>query len=196
MRFSGRNLTCVRGGREVFAAVSFRLPEGQALLLRGPNGSGKSSLLRMAAGLLPPAAGAFEWEGRPEGGAICWVSHADAVKPALTVAENLALWLGLEAGEAPDPAPALEALGLGPLADLPAAYLSAGQRRRLNLARLAGSPAPLWLVDEPTVSLDEEAVDLLLAVVRGHLARGGMALVATHAALDLPAGELRLGRSA
>ena len=182
----------MRGGREVFAAVSFELSEGEALLLRGPNGSGKSSLLRMAAGLLPPAAGAFDWDGRPEGGALCWVGHTDAVKPALTVAENLAFWLGLEAGVATDPVPALEALGLAPVADLPAAYLSAGQRRRLNLARLAASPAPLWLLDEPTVSLDEEAVALLLGVVRGHLARGGLAMVATHAALDLPSGELRL----
>jgi heme exporter protein A len=180
------DLSCTRGGRLVLHGVSFTLAPGETLILRGPNGAGKSTLLRALAGLLP-AAGRVEVDGRTAGRdarteAVAYAGHLDAIKPQLTVAENLAFWAGLLGG---DVAPALAAFGLGPLADRPAHLCSAGQKRRLGLARLLVVPRRLWLLDEPTVALDSEAVAGLLAAVRAHAAGGGLTIIATHVPLDL-----------
>jgi heme exporter protein A len=194
MGLSVTDLSCTRGGRRVIEGLSFALADGETLLLRGPNGAGKSTLLRVLAGLLP-ATGRIALDGRPAdpdalSEAVAYAGHLDAVKPQLTVAANLAHWAALFGA---DPAPALAALGLAPLADRPAHLCSAGQKRRLGLARLLLAPRRLWLLDEPTVSLDTEATDRLLAALRAHAAAGGLAVVATHAPLDLaPARTLTL----
>ena len=187
------DLSCTRGGRLVLHGLSFALAPGETLILRGPNGAGKSTLLRALAGLLP-ASGRIEIDGRPAGRdaraeAVAYAGHLDAVKPQLTVAENLAFWAGLLGG---DPAPALAAFDLGPLADRPAHLCSAGQKRRLGLARLLLAPRRLWLLDEPTVALDAEATARLLAAIRAHAAAGGLTIVATHVPLDLAPAELTL----
>jgi heme exporter protein A len=190
--FAGEGLGCIRGERVVFRDVSFAVEPGGALILRGPNGSGKSSLLRLACGLLKPAAGRLTWGGadaRNDAHAhrtrLNYVGHLDAVKAALTVAENVAFWAAF-AGNTAGVAAALERLDLGALADIPARLLSAGQRRRVNLARLAAAPAPLWLLDEPAVSLDETSAALLGQLMADHRARGGIIVAATHAELGLP----------
>lgn len=192
-----RDLACIRGDRAVFAGLSFALPRGAALLLTGANGAGKSTLLRLLAGLLPPAEGAVLWRGadtaaEPEAHAarLRYLSHQDALKPALTVAENLAFFARLHGGEV---LPALTALGLDALADLPARVLSSGQRRRLALARLALAPAALWLLDEPTTGLDAASVERLRPLLAAHRAAGGIIVAATHIPLPLAgAEELRL----
>ena len=196
-------MACIRGERPVFSGVSFRLERGGALALVGPNGSGKSSLLRILAGLLKPAGGTLEWEGAPvdEDRAahrqrLHYVGHLDAVKPTLTAAENLDGWARLRgaARAAPD---ALAALGIADLADVPGRYLSAGQKRRLALARVLATPAPLWLLDEPTVTLDADAAARVDAMIAAHRAGGGMAIVATHGEVALDgARRLDLGSHA
>ncbi|MBI3454051.1 MAG: heme ABC exporter ATP-binding protein CcmA, partial [Rhodospirillales bacterium] len=168
--FTGAGLVCVRGERQVFAGVSFRIGPGGALMLVGPNGSGKSSLLRLMAGLALPVDGRLEWGSdaivdNPEAhrGRMHYVGHLDAIKPALTVAENLVFHARLR-GQRPAPADlahALETFALAPLADLPTRFLSQGQRRRAALARLLASPAELWLLDEPTLALDADSVSRL-----------------------------------
>jgi heme exporter protein A len=180
--FAGRSLVCRRGERLVFSHLDFDLAPGGALLLRGPNGSGKSSLLRLMAGLLHAAEGELAWDGVPIGREpedhrrrLAFLGHLDAVKPALTVTENLAFWCGREAV-----APALSAFGISRLALLPARLLSAGQRRRLALARVAARQAPLWLLDEPTNGLDAEAEILFAEALARHRAAGGMAAIALH----------------
>jgi heme exporter protein A len=185
----------VRGERTVFNALEFRLEAGGALILRGPNGSGKSSLLRLMAGLLRPAAGRIRWNGidvaedrEAHGARLHYVGHLDALKPVLSVADNLAFWAGLRAPGAAvrdTVTTALRRFGLASLAELPARYLSAGQRRRLALARLAAAPAPLWLLDEPTVALDDASVARLGEVLAEHRAGGGMIAVSTHGRIDL-----------
>ena len=192
-----RDLACLRGERVVFAGLSFTLEAGGALLLVGANGAGKSSLLRLLAGLLPAAEGALLWQGEPaladraeHARRLRYLSHQDALKPALTARENLLFFARLWGGEVEA---ALAALDLAPLAELPARVLSAGQRRRLALARLALAPAPLWLLDEPTVGLDTASVGRLGALLARHREGGGMVLAATHLPLPLPgARELRL----
>lgn len=192
-----RDLACLRGERPVFAGLSFALEAGGALLLTGPNGSGKSSLLRLLAGLLAPAAGTLLWQGEDaladraaHAARLRYVGHGDALKPALTARENLLFYARLWGGEVEA---ALEALGLLPLADLPARVLSAGQKRRLGLARLALGAAPLWLLDEPTTGLDAASVERLGALLARHRAAGGLVVAATHLPLPLPgARELRL----
>lgn len=179
-----RGLACERGGRELFRNLDFTLAPGEAAFVTGPNGAGKSSLLRLLAGLLPPSAGTVSWTGRGETG-FHYVGHGDAVKPALTVAQNLAFWVRL-AGQG-SVAAGLEAVGLAALADLPARLLSAGQRRRLGLARLFAAPAPLWLLDEPTAGLDEDAAGAFARGLEAHLAGGGAAVVATHVPLGTEA---------
>ncbi len=199
--FSATNLTCIRGERIVFQDLSFEVSAGSALLLRGPNGTGKSSLLRLCAGFLQPSEGELRWNAAPIADDLgahharsAWVGHLDAVKPAFSVAENIGFWLRLN-GAGPHPETALAALGLGHLASLPAAYLSAGQRRRLNLARLAGTTAPLWLLDEPTSSLDDASARALLHIIDAHCNAGGMAIIATHHDLDLTrVSTLQIGR--
>ncbi len=191
VQLNAADLACTRGGRLVFQAVSFELRSGAALLLRGPNGSGKSSLLRMLAGLLLPSAGALRWDGveiaadrDAHRARIGYLGMLDALKPGLTVAENLSFHAQIHDGEA-RMRPALDALGMAPLADTPARRLSQGQRRRAALARLLIGPGALWLLDEPTLALDSDGVERLGRVLASHLARGGMAVIATH--VDLPA---------
>ena len=192
------DLACERGGRRLFAGLDFAVAPGGALVLRGPNGSGKTSLLRILAGFLEPSDGWLTWDGRAVAedaqayhSRIAYVGHLDAVKRALSVAENLAFWASLRGG---DPAGALDSLGIGHLAEVPARYLSAGQRRRLALARLVAAPAALWLLDEPTVTLDEASVGLVETLIARHRADGGGVVVATHAALAIPgAATLDLG---
>ncbi len=178
IRLSG--LAVARGGVPVLAGLDIEVAPGQALILRGPNGSGKTTLLRTLAGLQPPAAGRVA----PGPDAIAYASHADGIKAPLTVAENLAFWARLH-GHA-DIAPALAVFALGPLADRPAAALSAGQKRRLGLARLVLARRPVWLLDEPSVSLDSVAVGRFAEAVTAHLAAGGLAVIATHIDLGLP----------
>lgn len=185
-------LSVTRNGRPILSDLTFRVAPGEALVLRGPNGVGKTTLLRCLAGLLPIGAGEVALGGqslRTDRDAYCeevaLSGHLDAVKPQLTVAENLAFWADMHgSGEA---APALAAFALAPLCDRPAGRLSAGQKRRLGLARLALTGARLWLMDEPTVSLDTVATGQLTALVAAHLGGGGLAVISTHAALDLAA---------
>lgn len=192
-----RSLACIRGERAVFADLSFHLKSEGALLLVGANGAGKSTLLRLLAGLLRPEAGELLWDGRDaladraaHAARLRYLSHQDALKPALTARENLQFFARLWGGEVDA---ALAAVDLLPLAELPARVLSSGQKRRLALARLALAPAPLWLLDEPTVGLDAASVGKLGVLLARHRAAGGMVLAATHLPLPLPdAGELRL----
>ncbi|MDE2583693.1 MAG: heme ABC exporter ATP-binding protein CcmA [Rhodospirillales bacterium] len=187
-----------RGERLVLRDVDFSVPAGGTMLLVGPNGSGKSTLLRLLAGLLRPAAGRVLWDGEDaladlatHGARLVYVGHQDAVKPGLTAAENLK-FAALAGGG--DLAAGLAALDLAHLADLPARMLSAGQKRRLALARLAVSTAALWLLDEPTLGLDTASVARFGGLLARHRARGGMVVAATHLPLPLAdAAELRLG---
>jgi heme exporter protein A len=200
MRLSGRGVRCVRGGREVFSGLDFEAYAGEALAVTGPNGSGKTSLLRLIAGLLVIAEGSISLEGGereltlPE--QAHYLGHRDALKPALSVLENLAFWRNFLDGEAFDAKTSLVAVGLGHAAHLPAAYLSAGQRRRLSLARLLAVRRPIWLLDEPANALDAAGQGLFVGLMSDHLARGGLIIAATHAPLGLPARELRIGRPA
>ena len=201
--FEAHDVACIRGERPVFSGVSFRLARGGALALVGPNGAGKSSLLRILAGFLKPAGGALNWDGTPveddwaaHRGRLHYVGHLDAVKPALTVAENLDGWARFRGAARAAPG-ALAALGIEGLADVPGRYLSAGQRRRLALARVLATPAPLWLLDEPTVTLDADAAARVDAMIAAHRADGGMAIVATHGEIALDdAQRLDLGSHA
>ena len=175
-----RNLAVARGGVTVLQDLSFRVDPGQALVLRGPNGSGKTTLLRTLAGLQPVVAGDIDC--LPD--AVAYAAHADGLKSSLTVAENLGFWAAIYGGPAIDRA--VQAMDLVPLTRRRAGELSAGQKRRLGLARLLVTGRPLWLLDEPTVSLDVASVALFAGVVRQHLADGGAAIIATHVDLSLP----------
>ena len=195
--FTGHALTCIRGERLVFAGLAFAIDAGQALVLVGANGSGKSSLLRLMTGLLRPGAGTVHWGGEsiaadPEAhnARLHYVGHLDPVKAALTVAENLAFWarLGHDSGDSGGSgavASALETFDSASLADVPGRFLSAGQKRRANLARLAASAATLWLLDEPTTALDARATACLMEAIARHRAGGGMVVISTHAELAL-----------
>ena len=224
MQLIAEKLSLNRGNRLILKNISFTLAAGEALVLTGPNGAGKTTLIRAIAGFLPLASGTVLLEGGAEdhdiGEQSHFVGHRDGIKGALTVEENAAFfaqYLGFSsplAGEVARRAgggetttrkdipdhdrssvhPALERLGLAALADVPAAWLSAGQRRRLGLSRLLLAKRPLWLLDEPTVSLDAAAVETLAGMISDHLASGGMAIAATHIPLGLTnPRELRLG---
>jgi heme exporter protein A len=182
MRVTG--LAVSRGGLVVLAGVGFTLAPGRALILRGPNGCGKTTLLRTLAGLQPAVAGEMHL---PDEG-LAYASHADGLKAVLTVEENLAFWARIY-GTCEVEA-ALAAMNLRSLRDRRAANLSAGQKRRLGLARLLVTGRPVWVLDEPTVSLDAASVALFAAVARAHLARGGSAIIATHIDLGLPEAEV------
>ena len=200
MRLSGSGIRCVRGGREIFAGLDFEASAGEALAVVGRNGSGKTSLLRLIAGLLVPADGTIALEGGdaeltlPE--QCHYLGHRDALKPALSVTENLTFWADFLGGERGDGAVSLSTVGLDHATLLPAAYLSAGQRRRLSLARLLTVRRPVWLLDEPTTALDVAGQDMFASLMRDHLARGGMIIAATHAPLGIESRELRIGSAA
>ena len=200
MTLSAQALSCQRGGRSVFEGLGFSVTAGEALLVIGRNGAGKSSLLRMIAGLLRIAGGTLSLTGgdpeRSIGEQAHYLGHSDALKPALTVEENLAFWTAWLGG-AGEPHEALTAVALESLAELPAAYLSAGQRRRLSIARLVAVKRPLWLLDEPTSALDTASQGVLLDLMRAHIAGGGMIVAATHLPLGIGgARELTLERTA
>lgn len=187
--FTATNLACRRGERLVFTGLSFALGSGQALILRGPNGSGKSSLLRLTAGLSRPERGVLAWGGEdiaddPAAHRIRlhFIGHLDGVKPALNVSETLIFWAGMR-DRTDRVAAALDHFRLGRLATVPCRFLSAGERKRLALARLIASPADLWLLDEPTTSLDVAATEDLLHAIVTHLAAGGRAIIASHGPL-------------
>lgn len=195
-RLSAAGLTCDRGERRVFAQVAFEVAAGGVLAVVGPNGTGKSSLLRLLAGLLPAAGGQIAWNGQPVAddveahrSRLHYIGHQDALKPTLTPAEMLGFHAALRgqrlAGAAI--ATALEAFGLARFANLPARFLSQGQRRRAALARLVATPAPLWLLDEPTLGLDADSLARLAAVLARHRSAGGLAVIATHGGLELGA---------
>ena len=181
-----RNLSVARGGVTVLQNVSFTLSPGRALILRGPNGVGKTTMLRVLAGLQPAVAG--EVSAPPE--SLAYGAHADGVKTPLTVRENLAFWARIY--RTGDVAPALAAMELTGLAERRAAHLSAGQKRRLGLARMAVTGRAIWLLDEPTVSLDVASMGLFRAMLGAHLTAGGMALIATHIDLGVEAEVLDL----
>lgn len=218
MRLIAENLAGERGGEPVFSGIGFALERGDGLVVTGPNGSGKSTLLRVIAGLLPGAEGRIAIDGGGEvfetvASACHYLGHGNAMKPALTVAENLAFWrdfLGpgethasAEQNFTPAPAvrsmavdEALDTVGLGDIGHLPYGYLSTGQKRRSAIARLLVSYRPVWLLDEPTAGLDKASDERFTALVRKHLSAGGIAVAATHLPLGIEGRELRMGGNA
>jgi heme exporter protein A len=192
MSLSLHNITCARGDRVLFSGLTLDVARGEALLVRGANGSGKSSLLRLIAGLLRPADGQVDW-AEPDGDAtlqtqLHYLGHLDALKAAMSVGETLTFWARMLGGKA-DTSAAVEAWHLETLLDLPCGVLSAGQRRRVALAQLNLTDRPLWLLDEPTGPLDKAGVELVERAIRHHCGAGGIAVIATHRAMDV--GEAR-----
>lgn len=204
MKLSAENLTCHRGGQLIFEGVDFELTEGMMMALTGPNGAGKSSLLRVIAGLIPPSAGTIQLDDgstaeAPSTTRMHYLGHLDAQKNGLTVRENLSFWVRFLSGtETPSETfGALEEVGLAHLADLPARVLSAGQKRRLALARLLAIKRPVWLLDEPTAALDAASEKTFGGWLKSHLEQGGIIIAATHANLPRkPDATLRLGDAA
>ena len=193
------NLTCVRGGRNLFRGLSFGVAQGRALCVEGANGAGKTSLLRMLAGFLSPIEGTIHLrtqsgeilDGEERGKFAGWLGHHDGVKAQMTVRETLVFFTRLY-GANPDIGGALEAVGLARLADLPGQYLSAGQKKRVALARLKLSGRPLWLMDEPLASLDVAGKTIAAGLVSAHCAGGGIAVIATHEPLGIDCERLVL----
>lgn len=187
MQLLANNLSCERGGRTVFTDVSFAVGRAQLLEITGPNGAGKSTLLRLIAGLSDPAKGELTLEGGAAdltpGQQAHYIAHQDAVKPVLSVAENLRFWGDFLGGGVIGRA--LKSFALEPLADYPAALLSAGQKRRVALSRLMLVPRMIWLLDEPTVGLDLASRERLFGLMRGHLSEGGLILASTHVPLGI-----------
>lgn len=179
MTLTVTDLACARGSAQVLAGVGFSVAPGEALILRGPNGAGKTTLLRTLAGLTPPLAGKIDLAE----GAIAYAGHADGLKSQLSATENLAFWARIFGTS--DLGPAIKAFDLGPLADRRAGDMSAGQKRRLSLARLLVTGRPIWCLDEPTVSLDAENTNRFATAVDQHLRDGGSAILATHIDLGL-----------
>lgn len=193
--FTGQDLVCIRGERLVFSKLNFSLNSGGALVLIGRNGAGKSSLLRMMAGLLSPRGGVMSWDGESVSDdmdehreRLHYVGHHDAIKPVLSVEENLMFWAGLRGDE--DAArqnfkEALDIFSIPHLIDIPGRFLSAGQKRRVNLARIIASKSPVWLLDEPTTALDKETIKKLEDVMEVHRQNGGMIVLSTHSDVNL-----------
>jgi heme exporter protein A len=201
MKLVADRIGAVRGGRALFAGLSFAVEAGEALLLLGPNGAGKTTLINMIVGLLRPDEGRIGLEGGDAelslGEQCHYIGHLNALKSSLTVEENASFWCRYLGGKTDRLETALAAFGLAHLRDIPAAYLSAGQKRRLGLARVLLADRPIWLLDEPTVSLDRAAQDMLTTAVDGHVAAGGLAVAATHAPLGFAKSrELHLGSMA
>ena len=199
MRLIVSGLACERGGRALFSGLGFTLEAGEAIVLTGPNGAGKTSLLSILAGLLEPQAGEAYLEGAegeeprlPEDAHL--VGHRDGLKSQLLVSENLEFSQAMFGSPGLSPIAALDALGLAHVLHIPCAYLSAGQRRRVALARLLVSRRPLWLLDEPTAALDRASRQLLAELLQGHLASGGLMVAATHEPIGIAATEIAIGR--
>lgn len=192
MRLTAEGLAATRGERPLFDNLSFALHAGGALVLTGPNGSGKSSLLRLLAGFGRPTAGQVRWNETPISDdletyrrALHYVGHLEGLKPALSAVEMLRFWADLADQPSADPTGPLKALGLVRAAETPCRFLSSGQQRRLALARLLTWDAPLWLLDEPTVGLDDEAMGLISGLIERHRAQGGIVVLSTHQPLAL-----------
>lgn len=188
MKITATDLACERGGRIVFTDLNFAVESGKFLQLTGPNGAGKSSLLRLISGLSEPSQGSLKLAGGGDSDLTLaeqahYIAHGEASKSALSVAENLVFWRDFLGGG--DLANALGAVNLASLADYPVALLSEGQKRRLALARLALANRPIWLLDEPSVGLDEASQKLLLGLMRQHLKTNGIIIAATHVPLGL-----------
>lgn len=205
-RFSGTDLICYRGGRTVFRGLEFVAEPGSALILKGPNGSGKSSLLRLMAGLLRPFSGRLSWgdedisqEPEQHNQRLHYVGHQTAIKAVLSVAENLQFWSGMHTtGKTEDRVQqALDTFDIGHLMDIPGQFLSAGQKQRVNLARILTTPANLWLLDEPTTALDVATIKKLETAIEAHRAAGNIVVLSTHSDLQLAnARTLELGQFA
>ncbi|MDX8453643.1 heme ABC exporter ATP-binding protein CcmA [Mesorhizobium sp. VK9D] len=199
MRLIAENLGGERGGEAVFSNIGFALDKGEALIVSGPNGSGKSTLLRVVAGLLPAAGGKVLVEGGGEAfptvaSASHYLGHLNAMKPALSVEENLGFWRAFQGEAALSVEEALETVALGGLGHLPFGYLSTGQRRRASIAKLLVSRRPIWLLDEPTAGLDKASEERFAGLMRGHLEDGGILVAATHLPLGLDGAKaLRMG---
>ncbi|MCW5696270.1 MAG: heme ABC exporter ATP-binding protein CcmA [Bauldia sp.] len=201
MRLTATGVASERGGRIIFEGVGFGVGDGELLSVVGPNGAGKSTLLRIVAGLLPMVEGKVALEPEidgPRGMVMHYLGHRDALKAALTVRENLAFWRKMSGiADGLSPLDALDRVKLPHLIDLPASVLSAGQRRRVSIARLLVDPRPIWLLDEPTAALDAASERDLGALIADHLKGGGIAIAATHLPLPVPAtATLRLGAAA
>jgi heme exporter protein A len=200
VRVVARNLACIRGGRRVFRDLSFDVVAGKLLIVEGPNGSGKTSLLRLLAGFIPSAEGSVAVtigdeeivESEERGKHVGWIGHQDAAKPQLTARESLDFFANLYMPRART-AEALARVGLSQVAQLPCLYLSAGQKKRLALARLITCERAVWLLDEPFASLDEAGRRLAVQFISEHCAAGGVAIAATHEPIPLEGGRLRLG---
>ncbi|MDX8527332.1 heme ABC exporter ATP-binding protein CcmA [Mesorhizobium sp. MSK_1335] len=199
MRLIAENLGGERGGETVFSNIGFALDKGGALIVTGPNGAGKSTLLRVVAGLLPAAGGKVLVEGGGEAfptvaSAAHYLGHLNAMKPALSVEENLGFWRAFQGDPALGVEDALETVGLGGIGHLPFGYLSTGQRRRASIAKLLVSRRPIWLLDEPTAGLDKASEERFAGLMRGHLRDGGIVVAATHLPLGLDGAKaLRMG---
>lgn len=198
MHLSARALIVERGGRTVAGPLDFDVAAGRPLLLKGPNGAGKTSLIRVLAGLARPASGTLDLTGGASeaslGEQAHYIGHLNAIKLRMTALENVRFWSGYLGGRAADAEAALDRLGILGLADIPAAYMSAGQRRRVALARLLSAPRPVWLLDEPTVSLDAASTAVLAELIAEHAGGGGIVVAATHIDMGISADVLELKR--